>query len=173
MHLSSTVFTFNKPGKEGQTFAFFCVFLTKSSKEESQSIKESQNKVTAQTVLTAQGPTCRFSSFQTALLISCCTKKEIQRSSCWLLWFNPPIFFFKNRIKSRENSLMISQDDHQVVIGHPGLVTYVCGCAGSSPRVTLLPWISLKHFSQKWYLSAIRPYLGELQPAHTVAAQAE
>lgn len=29
------------------------------------------------------------------------------------------------------------------------LVTYVCGCAGSSPRVTLFPWISLKHFSQK------------------------
>lgn len=32
--------------------------------------------------------------------------------------------------------------------------TYVCGCAGSSPKVTLSPWISLKHFSQKWYLSA-------------------
>lgn len=30
--------------------------------------------------------------------------------------------------------------------------TYVCGCAGSSPNVTLSPWMSLKHFSQKWYL---------------------
>lgn len=59
----------------------------------------------------------------------------------------------------------------QDVFSHRDDVTYVWGCAGSSPRVTLLPWISLKHFSQKWYLSAIRPYLGELQPAHTVAAQ--
>lgn len=83
-----------------------------------------------------------------------------------------PKLLFRERQRERNNSLRISKEDHQVVFSHPGLVTYVCGCAGSSPRVTLLPWISLKHFSQKWYLSAIRPYLGELQPAHTVAAQA-
>lgn len=40
--------------------------------------------------------------------------------------------------------------------------THVCGCVGSSPRETFSPWISLKHFSQKWYLLARSPYLGEL-----------
>lgn len=42
------------------------------------------------------------------------------------------------------------------------MVTHVWGWAGSSPRDTFSPWISLKHFSQKWYLSARSPYLGEL-----------
>ncbi len=42
------------------------------------------------------------------------------------------------------------------------MVTHVWGWVGSSPRDTLSPWISLKHFSQKWYLSARSPYLGEL-----------
>lgn len=40
--------------------------------------------------------------------------------------------------------------------------THVWGWEGSSPRETLSPWISLKHFSQKWYLSARSPYFGEL-----------
>lgn len=40
--------------------------------------------------------------------------------------------------------------------------THVWGCKGSSPRETHSPWISLKHFSQKWYLSARSPYFGEL-----------
>lgn len=46
---------------------------------------------------------------------------------------------------------------------HPkgGSLTYVCGWAGSSPRVTFSPWISVKHLSQKWYLPARRPRLGE------------
>lgn len=46
--------------------------------------------------------------------------------------------------------------------------THVCGWVGSSPRETVSPWISLKHFSQKWYLSAISPNFGELHrsPKH-------
>ena len=48
-------------------------------------------------------------------------------------------------------------------------ITHVWGCDGSSPRETLSPWISLKHFSQKWYLSARRPYLGELLHPHNTA----
>lgn len=40
--------------------------------------------------------------------------------------------------------------------------THVCGWVGSSPRETVSPWISLKHFSQKWYLSARSPNFGEL-----------
>lgn len=40
--------------------------------------------------------------------------------------------------------------------------THVWGWEGSSPKETLSPWISLKHFSQKWYLSARSPYFGEL-----------
>lgn len=46
------------------------------------------------------------------------------------------------------------------------LDTYVWGWEGSSPRETLSPWISLKHFSQKWYLSARSPYFGELHVRH-------
>lgn len=47
--------------------------------------------------------------------------------------------------------------------------THVCGWVGSSPRETVSPWISLKHFSQKWYLSAISPNFGELHqsPQHS------
>lgn len=47
--------------------------------------------------------------------------------------------------------------------------THVCGWVGSSPRETVSPWISLKHFSQKWYLSAISPNFGELHrsPKHS------
>lgn len=47
--------------------------------------------------------------------------------------------------------------------------TYVCGWVGSSPRETVSPWISLKHFSQKWYLLAISPNFGELHrsPQHS------
>lgn len=36
--------------------------------------------------------------------------------------------------------------------------TYVWGCVGSSPNVTVSPGMSLKHFWQKVYLSEIRPY---------------
>lgn len=107
---------------------------------------------TLHTILTAQGPTYHFSSFQTDLSVSCCIiKKQNYDDFCDLTYFNTFRSFCRINMPSK---------------------TYVCGCAGSSPRVTLLPWISLKHFSQKWYLSATRPYLGELQPAHTVAAQA-
>jgi hypothetical protein len=35
--------------------------------------------------------------------------------------------------------------------------TYVCGCVGSSPNVTVSPGMSLKHFWQKVYLSQERP----------------
>lgn len=49
------------------------------------------------------------------------------------------------------------------------IATHVWGCDGSSPKETLSPWISLKHFSQKWYLSARRPYLGELFRPHNTA----
>jgi hypothetical protein len=49
------------------------------------------------------------------------------------------------------------------------VVTYVWGWEGSSPKETLSPWISLKHFSQKWYLSARRPYWGELFRSHNTA----
>ncbi|TNN51367.1 hypothetical protein EYF80_038404 [Liparis tanakae] len=40
--------------------------------------------------------------------------------------------------------------------------THVCCWVGSSPKETVSPWISLKHFSQKWYLSATSPNFGEL-----------
>lgn len=36
--------------------------------------------------------------------------------------------------------------------------THVCGCSGSSPSVTVSPWMSLKHFWQKVYLSETTPY---------------
>lgn len=37
------------------------------------------------------------------------------------------------------------------------LITYVWGCVGSSPNVTVSPGMSLKHFWQKVYLSERRP----------------
>lgn len=48
------------------------------------------------------------------------------------------LVYYKNQKKSKEIPF--------------NMMTHVCGCAGSSPSVTLSPWISLKHFSQKWYL---------------------
>lgn len=36
--------------------------------------------------------------------------------------------------------------------------THVCDCSGSSPSVTVSPWMSLKHFWQKVYLSDATPY---------------
>lgn len=47
------------------------------------------------------------------------------------------------------------------------IITHVCGWAGSSPKVMFSPWISVKHLSQKWYLPARRPYLGELGHQNT------
>lgn len=41
--------------------------------------------------------------------------------------------------------------------------TYVCGCVGSSPSVTVSPGMSLKHFWQKVYLSERRPSVFRLQ----------
>lgn len=40
--------------------------------------------------------------------------------------------------------------------------TYVWGCVGSSPNVTVSPGMSLKHFWQKVYLSETRPYAFKL-----------
>lgn len=44
---------------------------------------------------------------------------------------------------------------------------------GSSPRETVSPWISLKHFSQKWYLLAISPNFGELHRSPTAQSMTD
>lgn len=61
---------------------------------------------------------------------------------------------------------MVLTEVHQRVFFIILSSTYVWGWEGSSPRETLSPWISLKHFSQKWYLSARSPYFGELHVRH-------
>lgn len=94
---------------------------------------------------------------------------------------NVSFFFFSNcsldiilHKNNLVNDMLVTLHKMQAIEKHPhghiiwGYLTDVCGCAGSSPRVTLFPWISLKHFSQKWYLLAIRPYFRELQPPYTI-----
>lgn len=139
MHFPSTVLTFNKSATINNCFSTV-PWQKKKKKSKSTVIR----KVT---VLTVQRPMCHFSSFQTVLWISSCTKTD-----------NLVNGYMLHKIQAIEK--------HPV--GYWGSLTYVCGCAGSSPRVTLLPWISLKHFSQKWYLLAIRPYFRKLQTAYTI-----
>lgn len=68
----------------------------------------------------------------------------------------------------RSLSMIIWRQTEKTVLSKI-IVTYVWGWEGSSPKETLSPWISLKHFSQKWYLSARRPYWGELFRSHNTA----
>lgn len=151
MHLSSTVFTFNKPA----TTNIIVIIIIINIIAVILSVPSWQNIV--------------------MILQSNCPDSTYGSAS------NMSFFFFSNcsfdillQIKTKKQPKFISDAvTEKKNDGQPlGLATYVCGWAGSSPRVTLFPWISLKHFSQKWYLSATRPYFGELQPAHTVAAQA-
>lgn len=116
--------------------------------------------------LTVQGPVCHSFSSQTALcwwiwkkfhnvgkrtlqwqttfkhILSICNCHQLNFSdeNFYLdIWGERP---FKNTFGIL---IFVTQGDN----------TYVCGWVGSSPRDTVSPWISLKHFSQKWYLSAI------------------
>lgn len=78
----------------------------------------------------------------------------------------------KKRTVQRLADVKPSKDDDTTELDRRArdkINTYVCGWVGSSPRETVSPWISLKHFSQKWYLSAISPNFGELHhsPKHS------
>ena len=82
------------------------------------------------------------------------------------LWLHHP--GQQNPRPLRSLSTIIWQQTEKTVLAKI-IVTYVWGWEGSSPKETLSPWISLKHFSQKWYLSARRPYWGELFRSHNTA----
>lgn len=66
----------------------------------------------------------------------------VASSKFFLKLFNNSILFLTSRLV--KNLIII--------------FTYVCACVGSSPNVTVSPWISLKHFWQKVYLSDPSPY---------------
>lgn len=74
MHLSSTVFTFNKPAT---TYVTLCVWVFHFGKNE-KLLRRVHLPSQIRLTLTVQSPTCRFSSSQTALLRSYCKKKERQ-----------------------------------------------------------------------------------------------
>lgn len=142
MHLSSTVFTFNKPGKD-KGFILFGSFHAKS------------RKVTA-TTSTRVKFNYYYSRFRVQHVIFLLFKLLFWYHAAQQQKEKTTRFKFGPVMKPHKNVCC-----EMILRWCSGLVTYVCVCAGSSPRVTLLPWISLKHFSQKWYLWATRPYLSQ------------
>lgn len=83
--------------------------------------------------------------------------KKIHYQVCWTFKTlkNYSVYYGMEKMNHSEwfwTKVMKSLQPSLNITAKMWTITYVWGWAGSSPSVTLSPWISLKHFSQKWYL---------------------
>ena len=103
MHLSSTVFTFNKPGKEGHIFAFFSVlFFAKSSKEESLKMNESQIKGYCADSTHGSGSNMSFFFFSNCSFDIILHETRDKEKFMLAPVFEPLFFFLKNKAERKQ-----------------------------------------------------------------------